>query len=69
MADVGIDDDFIDSVRSEVQPGTSALFVMSTDAVQDKVRAAFADEKPTLVHTNLSGEEEERLREYFAEDQ
>jgi len=68
MADVGIDDDFIDSVRSEVQPGTSALFVMSSDAVQDKVRAAFSEEKPTLLHTNLSGEEEARLRDYFSED-
>jgi uncharacterized membrane protein len=68
MADVGIDDDFIDSVRSEVQPGTSALFVMTSDAVQDEVRAAFAQEKPTLVHTNLSGEEEARLRDYFSEE-
>jgi uncharacterized membrane protein len=67
MADVGIDDDFIDSVRSEVQPGTSALFVMSTDAVPDKVRDAFADAKPHLIHTNLTGDEEQRLREYFAE--
>jgi uncharacterized membrane protein len=68
MADVGIDDDFIDSVRSEVQPGTSALFVMSSDAVQDKVRAAFGEEKPTLVHTNLSGDEEARLRDYFSDE-
>ena len=41
---------------------------MTSDAVQDKVRAAFAEEKPKLVHTNLSGEEEERLRDYFAEE-
>ena len=68
MRDVGIDDDFIDSVRSEVQPGTSALFVMTSDAVQDRVREAFSEEKPTLLHTNLSGEEEARLRDYFAEE-
>ncbi len=67
LADIGIDDDFIDSVRSEVQPGTSALFVMSSAAVPDKVRAAFADEKAQLIHTNLSGEEEARLRDYFSE--
>jgi uncharacterized membrane protein len=65
MADVGIDDEFIASVRSEVQPGTSALFVMTSDAVRDKVRDAFAAEKPTLLHTNLSNDEEARLREYF----
>jgi uncharacterized membrane protein len=68
MADVGIDDDFIESVRSEVQPGTSALFVMTSEAVQDKVRAAFSQEKPKLVHTNLSGDEEARLRDYFSEE-
>src|SRR6185437_7331359 len=28
LADVGIDDDFIKSVRDKVSPGTSALFVM-----------------------------------------
>src|SRR4051812_39810582 len=33
LADVGIDDSFIDTVRSEVTPGTSALFLMSSDAV------------------------------------
>ena len=67
LADVGIDDEFIASVRSEVQPGTSALFVMTSDAVRDKVRDAFAGEKPTLLHTNLSNDEEARLRDYFEE--
>jgi uncharacterized membrane protein len=70
MADIGIDDEFIESVRSEVQPGTSALFVMSSDGVPDTIRAAFAgaDGKAQLIHTNLSADEEQRLREYFAED-
>ncbi|WP_414930566.1 DUF1269 domain-containing protein [Streptomyces sp. SHP 1-2] len=31
-ADVEIDDDFIESVKSEVMPGTSALFLLSRDA-------------------------------------
>src|SRR5689334_13183081 len=48
LADVGIDDEFIASVRSEVQPGTSALFVMTSDAVRDKVRDAFAGAKAKL---------------------
>jgi uncharacterized membrane protein len=65
LGDVGIDDEFIESVRSEVQPGTSALFVMTSDAVDDKVRDAFAGEKPKLIVTNLSSDEEARLREYF----
>jgi len=69
LADAGIDDDFIDSVRAKVTPGTSALFLLSSDAVTDKVSAAF-DDGPTgeLIHTNLSNEQEAKLREAFAED-
>src|SRR5512139_786629 len=32
LTDVGIDDNFIKRVRDQVTPGTSALFVMSSDA-------------------------------------
>ena len=34
MADVGISNAFIDSVRQKVTPGTSALFLLSSDAVR-----------------------------------
>jgi uncharacterized membrane protein len=68
MADVGIDDDFIKRVRERVTPGTSALFALTSDAVFDRVREAFKDNEPELLETNLSGEEESRLREAFAED-
>lgn len=68
MSDVGIDDDFIASVREKVTPGTSALFVMSSDAVLDKVHDAFSGVKAELIQTNLSDEEEAKLREAFAED-
>jgi uncharacterized membrane protein len=67
LTDVGIDDDFIAAVRSKVTPGTSALFVLSGDAVLDKVKDAFAGQHPELIHTNLSDEEEAHLREVFAE--
>ncbi|MEW2634210.1 DUF1269 domain-containing protein [Streptomyces sp. NPDC048389] len=40
LADVGIGDDFIDSVKAEVKPGTSALFPLSRDAVVDRARKA-----------------------------
>src|SRR3954469_9348465 len=40
LTDVGIDDQFIKSMRETITPGTSALFVMSSDAVLDKVREA-----------------------------
>ena len=68
MADVGIDDEFIQQVRTQVTPGTSALFVMSSDAVVEKVRAAFEGQRPELLTTNLSAAEEERLRTAFSDD-
>ena len=67
MADVGIDDDFIKAVRDEIQPGTSALFVMTSDAVLDKVLEAFEGQSMELVRTNLSSDQETKLREVFAE--
>ena len=68
MRDAGIDDDFINAVRAKVTPGTSALFVLTSDAVMDKVTEAFAALNPELIETNLSAEEEAKLREAFAED-
>jgi uncharacterized membrane protein len=68
LADVGIDDDFIKQVRERITPGTSALFVMTSGAVQDKVKDAFEGTKAELLHTNLSAEEEAKLREVFAEE-
>jgi len=67
MADVGIDDDFIREVRGNVTPGTSALFVMTSNAVVDKVIDEFKDSGATLLSTNLSQEQEDKLREAFAE--
>jgi uncharacterized membrane protein len=67
LRDVGIDDDFIASVRDKVTPGTSALFLLSSDAVMDKVHAEFVGTDAELIKTNLSDEQEAALREAFAE--
>jgi uncharacterized membrane protein len=67
MADIGIDDDFIKQVRENVTPGTSALFVMTNSAVMDKVVDEFKGSGATLLSTNLSTEQENKLREAFAE--
>jgi uncharacterized membrane protein len=37
MKHMGIDEDFIKSIRSKVTEGTSALFLMTSDAVEDRV--------------------------------
>ncbi|GGY66981.1 hypothetical protein GCM10010385_15500 [Streptomyces geysiriensis] len=53
MADVGVDDDFIESVKAQVKPGTSALFLLSRDAVVDRVKEAFPSEHTELIHSLL----------------
>lgn len=68
MSKVGIDEDFIKQVREQVTPGTSALFVLTSDAVVDKVRDAFPGGHAQLIHTNLSTEQETQLREAFGDD-
>jgi uncharacterized membrane protein len=69
MTDVGIDDNFIKEVRSKVTPGTSALFLLTSGAVQDRVLSELKSRGPEfeLIASNLSQEQEEKLREAFAE--
>ena len=67
MTDVGIDDDFIRTIRDEITPGTSALFLMSSHAVMDKVLDAFEGQSMELVKTNLGDQQEAALREVFGE--
>ncbi len=68
MKDYGIDDSFIDKIKSQVTEGTSALFVLSTDVVGDKVVPAMKEwPKFEIISTNLSAEQEAKLREEFGE--
>jgi uncharacterized membrane protein len=69
MADVGISDAFIGKVRDKVTPGTSALFLLSSDAVIDRVAAEFEGGDAELISTNLSAEQEARLREAFGHEE
>lgn len=68
FTDYGIDDDFIKSIRDKVTEGTSALFLMTSDAVVDKVVEAIkgSGQKFELVTSNLSTEQEQQLREAFS---
>lgn len=68
LRDVGIDDAFIEDVRDKVTPGTSALFVLTSEAVQDRVRDAFAGTDVELLATNLSSDQEKALREAFTSE-
>ena len=64
----GIDKEFIERARSKVTEGTSALFLMTSQAVQDKVTDAVKKSglKFDIFYTNLSAEQEKQLKEDFA---
>jgi uncharacterized membrane protein len=68
LSDAGISDKFIATVREKVTPGTSALFLLTSDAVIDRVSAEFKGNEPELISTNLSNEQEAKLREAFAHE-
>jgi uncharacterized membrane protein len=66
FADFGIDDNFIKSVREKVTEGTSALFVLSSGAVMDKVADAFKGTQMELIQSNLTAEQEAQLSQSFS---
>lgn len=67
LTDVGISNDFIKNVRSQVTEGTSALFVLSDAVVIDKVVQGFRQLPPhELIASNLTAEQEAALKEAFS---
>ena len=68
MADVGIDDDFIKKTKDKVTEGTSALFLLTSDATTDKVVEQMKQLDFEIVSTSLSKEEEDQLRVAFSEE-
>jgi uncharacterized membrane protein len=66
--DVGIRDDFIKDCQNKITEGTSALFLMTTDATKDKVIDAMKQHKFEILTTNLSKEQDEALRAAFEEE-
>lgn len=65
-ADMGINDDFIRKVSESVQPGNSALFLLVSQAQTDKVIDHLKPYGGKVIHTSLSKEEEEQLKEAFS---
>jgi uncharacterized membrane protein len=68
FSDYGIDKGFIDSVKAKVVPGTSALFLMTSNANTEKVTEEVhkAGLKAELIQSNLSDAQAEELRKTFA---
>lgn len=57
-----IDPSLIDSVRTDLQPGTSAMVMLSTDARIDAVVEAFEGQALELIRSDLSVPDQDRLR-------
>src|SRR5215211_3943911 len=69
LSDVGIDDDFIKQVREKVTEGTSALFALTSGATAlDKVVDELKQYDFEVISTNLPEEQENQLREAFAQE-
>lgn len=59
---LGVDGKFVKEVSDSLKPGTSALFVLVHDANPAVVRAVLEEHKGTVLHTTLSSEAEESLK-------
>jgi uncharacterized membrane protein len=68
FGDYGIDDNFVKSVRTQVTEGTSALFLMTSDAVVDRIADSLKDLKFEIIATNLSKDQESQLRQAFGNE-
>jgi uncharacterized membrane protein len=68
FSNYGIDKDFVKEAQDKVTKGTSALFLMTSDAVKDKVTEAVKNSglKFDVFYTNLSNEQEQQLKEDFS---
>jgi len=71
LADIGIDDSFIDEVSETIEPGSSALFLLTRDAQLERIEAELADFEYEfgIIQTNLSPADETKLRETFAAEE
>jgi uncharacterized membrane protein len=65
LSGVGIEENFIYQLRSKLTEGTSALFILSRDAVVDRVLDASNADKLDLIAINLPRDEETKLRKLF----
>jgi len=66
FADYGIDDNFIQQTRAKVTEGTSALFLLTSGAVVDKVVEALKGQTFEILSTNLPKDKEDELRAAFS---
>jgi uncharacterized membrane protein len=67
LADYGIDDGFIKSLGSTIEPDSSAIFLLIRKAVEGKVMPRLAHYQATVLKTSLTDEQEEKLKAALAQ--
>lgn len=65
LADLGVDDEFMASVGSEMKPGSSALFLLLHHITIDKSIPELAKHGGKILHTSLSRPQEDRVKKLF----
>ena len=65
LSKVGLSGEFLQRIRDQITPGSSALFLLTSDEVVDRVHEAFAGTHAELLVTNLSKQQESALRAAF----
>jgi len=67
--DLGVDEKFMKEVGDALKPGTSGVFLLIHQVTPDRVVAQLQEFHPRVVRTNLSNEQEARLRTAFPVEQ
>ncbi len=62
-----IDSSLVDSVKGDMAPGTSALVLLSSDAAIEAIAKAFQGQDLELIRSDLSVQQEDRLRAAFGD--
>jgi uncharacterized membrane protein len=65
----GIDKAFQEQVRDQLQPGSSALFMIIEQATPDKAIAALSQYGGTVIKTSLSDEDTKKLQDALTPQQ
>lgn len=61
-SDYGIDREFMEGIRAQMKPGSSAIFVLVRKSTPDKVIPEVAKYGGTVLQTNLSDDTEQKLQ-------
>lgn len=63
LTDIGVDDDFMQGMGATLAPGKAAVFALVRNSTPDKVIAGLARYDGRLLHSSLTAEAEQHLRD------